>query len=461
MIRRMIFPIFIILLTGCMNRNEYQQISASPAKPTLYEAISPTVAPSHSIPEHTLTPEYPIGTKTTITPTTSPTPTFSRPIQSPPETQIGFPTPLPNSTVIQKCLSSNDLAEASDGLTGILVLANRLPDDKPYLLNLKSNEKMDIPFSQGENKLWLDYAAVSPDGSWLAFIELLKDSSFIRLHLLSNQLIEKQSINLPEGWGTIVTWLDNQRILLTTYRELPEDTFPTGEMAILNPFTGSWEVLSPNLPKQISTDPMPWYYWPDNPIVFYNPSLGRAVYLSVDGFFLIDPKTEEIITGLRTASYRSHPTWSPQGDTFAMVIDNPEYHQYHAELYQFDQEGQSVPLTNLADAFGNNNVGIEAFQWSPDGKKIAFSYYVNDYKLNKHIAVLDINSGQVVDYCLPSIGLPPVWSPDSQSIAFASGIFDGTKEPDWQTVVINTVTDKAYEVAQTMLPLGWMAAPEQ
>ncbi len=377
---------------------------------------------------------------------------------TPTSTEPGFPSPVPNSTVTQHCLEINDQLLPKSNLEGTLVLGNGLPDVRPYLLDLNTNKRIDYSFTTQNPQLWLDYAAVSPDGKWLAYIEWFTKANISRLHLISSDLLERPYLDLPTGWGKIVYWLDNQRILLSTSQTLPEGIYPSGKMMILYPFLREWEILSPKLPFQISTDPMHWFYSPDNPIVIYNPSLTQAVYLALSGFYLIDAKSLNIITHISTINYMSRPQWSPQGDRFAMVIDNAQYPDAKSEIYQFNQEGQSKSITSIARAFGDNNESIVSFKWSPDGSKIAFTYFLMDFH-DAHLAVVDVGTGQTVDYCVPSLGLlPPIWSPDSNKIAFASGR-STDEERIWRTVILDLENEYAIQVADTMLPLGWMKNP--
>jgi Tol biopolymer transport system component len=144
-----------------------------------------------------------------------------------------------------------------------------------------------------------------------------------------------------------------------------------------------------------------------------------------------------------------------------MVIDNAQYPEYRSEIYQIDPEGHSAPITRLGAAYSNNNVDIESLNWSPDGSKIAFTYFLNDMMTNEHFAVVDVGTGQTIDYCLPSVGLlPPIWSPDSLQVAFASATTaDLEKAVYWRTIIVDIEKEYAVQVAETMLPLGWMIAP--
>ncbi len=438
--------VFVLLLTSCGGLN----ISTR----TPIESVTTVLNSRTPVPRKTAISTDVILTTATQKPTIT---TKKTNTITPTSTEPNFPSPEPNSTISQHCVVINQ-SSIPININGILALGNGLPDAKPYLLDLKSNKIYNYEFTINNPHLFLDYGAASPDGRWFAYIELLENTNISRLHLMSSALEEKTYLDLPKDWGKIVYWLDDQRILIATSQTLPEGIYPTGKMMILNPFLREWEILSPKLPFQISTDPSPWYYWPDNPIVIYNPALTRAVYLALSGFYLIDAKSLNVIMHIDTQDYGSRPQWAPEGDRFAMVIDNADYPISKPEIYLFNQDGQSKPITNIAKAFNNkNNESIQSFVWSPDGTKIAFSYFVRDFK-DEHIAVVNVNTGQTIDYCLPSVGLPPIWSPDSNKIAFASGNSTDIQHR-WRTVVLDLENEYAIQVADTMLPLGWMISP--
>jgi WD40 repeat protein len=333
-------------------------------------------------------------------------------------------------------------------------------DVASYLLNLKNNDRYEIPSSTGGVTLWYYSASVSPNGSWLAYIETFEGSSRLRLNLLSADHQEQPFIDLQDGWGWIINWLDDQRLLLSpSVSSYDQGITPNGEMAILNPFSQDWVVLSPDLPVQISIDPMPWSPGRVIPIVIYDPSLTRAVYLSLQGFYLIDSQSQSIIKELQTHNYGTRPRWSPQGDSFAFVIDDAEHPMFRSEIYQISREGQTKQITHLYDAFGSN-VSVQNFNWSPDGEKIAFAYYVHDSSTDEQVAVVDIETGQIVTYCLPIVGgLPPIWSPDGHQIAFVSATIEESNNNIFRTIIVDIEQGFAIQVAENMLPLGWMVSP--
>ena len=79
------------------------------------------------------------------------------------------------------------------------------------------------------------------------------------------------------------------------------------------------------------------------------------------------------------------------------------------DLYVFDPPSGDLTQLTRGDA-------IDAFSWSPDGGRVAFSYYDGFYRL----AVLDVLTGDL--QTLDGVGLSnlrgPVWSPQGDMLAF-------------------------------------------
>jgi TolB protein len=144
--------------------------------------------------------------------------------------------------------------------------------------------------------------------------------------------------------------------------------------------------------------------------------------LAVDGsesFLIRVPNTSEV------ERFYQDPVWSPDGKRVAF--------QYKGDIYITNADGSNViPLTNDPAVFQRNPV------WSPDGKLIAFesliypsdetagclSYF--DYEITRlqcdwEIYIMNADgSGQFNLTNDPNWDSSPVWSPDSNYIAFVS-----------------------------------------
>ncbi len=101
------------------------------------------------------------------------------------------------------------------------------------------------------------------------------------------------------------------------------------------------------------------------------------------------------------------------------------------------------------------------YSWSPDGKYLAFWLEsVQNQVIKATLAVLDMASGDVTDYCLSAgnvrtmmlLSYPLIWSPDGKSLVT---IVNRDEGEDFDTVLVDLDGGFAVKIAENLTPGGW------
>ena len=157
--------------------------------------------------------------------------------------------------------------------------------------------------------------------------------------------------------------------------------------------------------------------------------------------YLINPETNEIIQLTETKTSISAFEWSPDGNFIAFTMSDaktPEEeindkaksdHRWIDEvvkqtrlyLIEIGSEISQIKPVPLNLTPGNMSVSSD-FNWSPDGRKIAFSHSrsqrIDDWK-SLDISVVDINEKKIQTLvATPTAEFAPFFSPDGKNIAF-------------------------------------------
>lgn len=397
-----IILIYLFLNTGCMpGRNEIQ----IPTKEVISESLTQTI--SDQAPTKTATTSV---VRATTTPEFFPTSTSTLK----PETTPGFE---------KKCATFQKPDSTKLSFSGKLIFI-REPDI--YLLDLDTfKEEMigTVKFSG---------AVISPDQKTLAYVN--QDDTTGKAYLVVKRFDFEHSINIPfqPNWVDLVGWInDQQLVILLKWIEGESKNLTQPPLLAINPFTMEEQHLRTDLPDIYRHHlTFMWQGW--NSVV-YSPNLNQAWYIAgskvePNMFVLWDLKGNKKIAEFPVAGDpRSFPHWSPDGKTIALAIDWQKEKPWPAyEIYAIDRRGIAKQLTHLE---GFSPIFISDISWSPDGKSIAFWYSFPDQMNNRgdqHLAVLDISSGKITDYCLPGekdsySGDPrnipaPIWSPDGKYV---------------------------------------------
>jgi Tol biopolymer transport system component len=157
--------------------------------------------------------------------------------------------------------------------------------------------------------------------------------------------------------------------------------------------------------------------------------------------FLYDLATGEVTQLTNIGGGACQPSWSPDGQSLAVVVPCPENQQRY--------DGSSLFKVNLADGthspLPSSPIGDYDPDWSPVENKIVFTS-IRDFD-RPQIWVVDIDTGEAVNLSNNSqYDYQPVWASDGSKIMFSSNrvIARGTlwvMDVDGQNVVEMTKND--------------------
>jgi Tol biopolymer transport system component len=316
--------------------------------------------------------------------------------------------------------------------------------------------------------------AVSPDRQWLAYLVLNREQKQQNLMVVSTQGEQLKSITMSLNFSKILEWLTDDRLAISRWRQDENGAQLLDSTVIFNPFTGEqWELVSDDYPG-IYSSIRPIVHWLDRYYnrTVYDPSLTRVIFAGLDEdgtpILLVDMRTKQVLGKISWKGYfyGTTPQWSPDGQQ--VLVSGPaqlnqiDSSQNGIELFSLTRDGQITRLTHLTDVYP---ALVYNFRWSPDGQKVAFWVDLQESTLSGVLlAVLDVASGEVVNYCIPGEKVdpysdnyvPPVWSPDSQQIAVAS-VLDEEQLP--VTIIVDLVQGVATKVVENLIPMGWMVSP--
>jgi dipeptidyl aminopeptidase/acylaminoacyl peptidase len=168
---------------------------------------------------------------------------------------------------------------------------------------------------------------------------------------------------------------------------------------------------------------------------------GRRLAFSSDRtdkrqIYLIDPAGGEAVKLTSNEDGVGSFRWSPDGASIAFNASDPQSDapKTREKTYgQFDVIGQEHRMTHLyvidvasqkTRRLTTGDFTVGSFDWSPDGKSIAFDHRINSDNANggtANISIVGVADGAVralVTQDGPDTN--PVWSPDGSRVAFAS-----------------------------------------
>lgn len=299
----------------------------------------------------------------------------------------------------------------------------------PLLLDIETGDQHALA-SEADDQI--GFVNVSPNHQWFAYKNHSPQSETSQLMIATADGQIRQTLVWEEAWKAVIQWLDDERLLMEA---LPHVLF------WLNPFTGERQELPADYPGIYDIYPGPaWEEYSSIPTI-YNTTLSQVIYPKAQegaaGVALWDIQIGQEVTYVSgTVGFGYRPQWSPDEQLFVInnsmtPIRGADATARDQELYGLNQAGVIKRLTNLTSAYSVVEFGHS--EWSPDGRYLAFWLEIGPLKyletyselsfapeqLAWRLAVLDMTTGTVVNYCLPAgYALAPlVWSPDSLHIA--------------------------------------------
>lgn len=128
-----------------------------------------------------------------------------------------------------------------------------------------------------------------------------------------------------------------------------------------------------------------------------------------------------------------YPEWSPDGQRIAFISDrDSERNDFKVCIMDADGSAQtclpearvgfvsaSLPTMYISRSEAFGKAGEMGLSWSPDGRKIAFSFRVD---FGAGIAVMNVDGSERTDLTSELTDANPDWSPDGRKIAFTASL---------------------------------------
>jgi Tol biopolymer transport system component len=149
---------------------------------------------------------------------------------------------------------------------------------------------------------------------------------------------------------------------------------------------------------------------------------------------------------------QSGAQWSPDGKRIAFSIHPPETPAF-GRVYMVNADGTGLELVSKLEVPGSV-IDDEHISWSPDGTRIAFNRWINDSDGNidvRPVTIVDLATGTEKEAANVEVNgyLGWSWSPDGSSIIEVPG--DGSADPG-SVIVVDAKTGEARKVP------GWTSA---
>lgn len=339
------------------------------------------------------------------------------------------PTVIKPNDISDTCLQEEHIDLGKLDLSGKIFLSQ---DNKYRVFDVATDSFVDIP----EN------AHLSPDGEKVAQYD--NDKQGVEVSTLTGNLIsffprdaqwfEANSALYDNTSAVQFDWWNNHFLYIRS--------LPVGSQLMLDIETGKTHKIEFPYSKEV------WSLGGAmdirNNYVGFSPDLDEVIYASTASHLVLRNNsiypdgTWRTVTWVGFSSTYSIPRWSPDSSTFILVIDSSKNTRNIENLFQVSADSAvgEKQLTDLGSLFNNPyQILINQFDWSPDGSKVALTVHIALDEGGKSISrllVLDVETGNIEDYCNPDPDTPYssngyfsfIWSPDGKYIATDTAIVD-------------------------------------
>jgi hypothetical protein len=377
------------------------------------------------------------------------------------------PTIPPEAMLALNCLNVNSSLANDQSYSGIIILRNQTNED---LLSIEVAQSPSVMGKNGNDRLF--DPIVSPSGRLLAYNRVIYDKQGNIVHeeleVVDSGGVIRANLSRQADWIAIPGWLDDNRLVITAANSNRKNSGDAISHLVINPFTKQQETIESSPPDVYDIPPVPkWNGWH---VQVYNSALSQIAYLKLTNgiywaYALWDIKSSQTLASLETFDNERIPVWSPSSQLFVLAgspIENREWTKN--ELYTIDRKGAISKLTNLTLYYPNTY--IQSYSWSPDGRFIAF-WLNNEIQPEQdqwfgtqNLAVLDILTLRVINYCVPGdintsrfpLVSAPIWSPDSRQLV----VENRYDEHASRVILVDITKNYAVQIADNSEPIGWM-----
>jgi hypothetical protein len=342
------------------------------------------------------------------------------------------------------CVELLDAPPKNVKLRNSLVLSSGNTASEGNLYNLETEEKILLEIEPGNYDL-----IVSPNMQKTAFINY--DSE--KLIITDVKGKELETVNGFDRHFSLIKWLDDEN--LEIYKAI--DSF-----LVFNTVTGAKNEFHIEDFPNVKND----YRYHR---VFLNTQMTKLIYF-VEGNTISDSGYDgspvalwdmQSSSEIRNIYFSISFSWSPKGEKFLIIaplkfdefINFSDDLPYEGgdEVFIVNDKGEMERLTYLATKYETGLFFVSS--WSPTGRYIALDMY-NKNNPDFGLSVLNINTGEITNYCIHGDWGGAFWSPDESQLAFTQ--WDGSNSSKPKVYILDLEKNLAFKIVDNAIVSGWM-----